>query len=384
MRSLHDYSFKPKSLSPEGEWQPTDIISLVAECGLLQHVCEILELPTIGSTRYPTSLSDICSVISTKEAILASLSWVKAKPGNLHPSNYRRQLSECLEWKASRENNEPIQAIVDCNMPIETYMLASCQPSPMDDRLAEKLSLIQILLEAGANPMVQVEPSVPVFICKQYMYGYKALECAWRSWLFFLSRYRLSLNYDRTSTVSLFRDVRVTLDDMFNTTKAMLAHGASVFMPTTEAAVILAYPDWDASEFPLAFVCRAMFWLQECFSRYSEFRDFAAVISPPGTTRPWRKIDCIYRSGSVQSNLDGIHPNDEELEMLWPLLEKWENTGDRGDRDALQAAMRRVWKAHDPHVRFREYEKAKSPVSSSLQIQKKISWEYLIQRSWQK
>ena len=364
MRSLHSYSLVPKSLVT-AENDPSlhfgfripymirstyeasvDLIPLAANSGMLRYVCEILDFPTAKSHRYPpVRLLDFRQCVNTEDAVFAGLSWITTTKYDLRPADYRQRLNEHLKWKTYVQKSERTEANVERNMLVETYFLAGCVPTIHDVYLAEKISLIQILLQAGANPMVRVEPAIiPDF------------ECFWSNWLFFLNA---SITHPLCTLFLELVDKRVTIDDIFNTTKALLAQGASigfrsaVFLRSRSIFNPLKRHDLRNNELDFEVDCTAMFWLERCFSGYPEFRDFATAIQPQ-ITRPSRKIISIFKKigGYIPDNdLDNrtrAYPNDEESGRLWLLVEKCEESGESKDLDALRSAMRRVWRAHRP------------------------------------
>lgn len=357
MRSLHNYSFMWKSLVEAvegssfdtlnpipyricGSYGPSvDLIALAAGSGMWRYVCEVLGFPTLELRRYPPSLLDFRHLFSTENVIVAGLSWVTSTQCDLHPSGYRRRLNECLEWKTYTQEADLIKAEVDSNMLTETYLLASLRPFENDLNLAEKLSLIEILVHAGANPVVQVEPAkgdVGVF---------------WHNWLNFLVRLR-GYNYFKPRGDLDWVDKRVTLDDIFNTTKALLAQGADI-----EVDQLLGLTS-SSGEFDLHVTVSPMFLLEEIFSGYPEFCHFAAAIKPK-MRRPLRGISIIHKTNHTANHVEPenqakLYPDDEESEMLWPLIADWQETNRIDDRDALWSATARVWRAHYPDIRLKE------------------------------
>ena len=154
----------------------------------------------------------------------------------LHCSNYRQQLSEYLKWETHPEAEYQTDTWVDRDTLAETYLLACCEL--ITNRKSVDLTLIHALLRAGANPMVRVEQTS--VLGKD---ASKSFECFWTSWLRFLQRVN-SLSLERCAGEE-FSDGLIqsnsinqpfTLDDVFNTTKTLLAQGADInFQIGTEA-----------------------------------------------------------------------------------------------------------------------------------------------------
>ncbi|KAL9613032.1 MAG: hypothetical protein Q9167_002422 [Letrouitia subvulpina] len=139
-----------------------------------------------------------------------------------------------------------------------------------------------------------------------------------------------------------------SLDNVFYTTKAFLAQGAHINYPinwTTKPISFYDTKEIDTLGFyqKLEFTSTAMFWLQARFNEYPEFRDFAEDVKGQ-VKMPLREI------ASIKHILTGdrAYPDKKESEMLWPLIEKWEETGQGCDADALQTALGKIWEAHKP------------------------------------
>lgn len=361
MQSLHDYSLMPKSLlgSIKRRISPIpyiihssykvsiDLIPMAVDFGMLRYVCEVLELPSIESQRPPAkSVLDHRRYVRTENTVIPGLSWVATTNCDLHPLDYRRRLHERLEWKMYVQGSSLTEENVGSKTLVETYLLARCNPEFRDRYLVEKLSLIQMLLQAGANPMVRVEPATQLT-------DFEDSKCFWSKWLHFLGTF----TFRHVRLV----DKRVKFDDIFDTTKALLAQGAnldfSIAYTTLNYGRMYGYPFKDGviyCELHLEIETPAIFLLEKCLSEYPEFRYFAAAVEPQ-ITSPRRKISSITTDPAFRFSLDSstrVYPDDEESKMLWPLIEKFEATGERYDLDALESAMERVWKAHRPGERL--------------------------------
>lgn len=145
-------------------------------------------------------------------------------------------------------------------------------------------------------------------------------------------------------------DQHVPSKDIFDVTKTLLAQGANI---NSQVSSALENPRRPYSRrFRLDVKFTAMFILEECFNTEPEFRPFASEIEPLVET-PNRKIEITWRNGGIYSLYPGMitHLEPEETEMLWPLIANWE----RGeDREALQAAIEDVWRAHNPGVKLKK------------------------------
>ncbi|KAL8702190.1 MAG: hypothetical protein Q9201_004529 [Fulgogasparrea decipioides] len=384
MRSLHDYPFAQEGLvivdghMPYGfRCYPSyiiygpcnrfDLIGMAADSGMLRYVCEVLDLPTVESQSSRTSLLGFQQSRSIDKAAVANLAWVTPLERGPHPSGYRPWLSQCLKWYV--QEADQTEAGVDCNTLAETYLLACCVPRASDPNLADTLTLLRILLQAGANPMVKVVAAEKVSDPEEDLRDQEFFWANWLTFLYMLSRDHLAQDSSRESgsgpTCFQFVDRRVTLDEIFDMTKTLLAQGANINFDmdslsfTSRRGSSLKRYDLQHNELDLEVSSTEMFWLEECFNGYPEFCEFAAAVKPP-VKRPRRKIvSIIYDTRNPKrygkpDNRARAYPDSEESEMLWPFIEKWEETGHHSDLDLLRSAMRRVWRAHNPDIRLKE------------------------------
>ena len=317
-----------------------DIVGMAAAAGMTIYVCEQLGL-SLSSTDYCPSLPDLASY-STNRAAPTYLAWKMLDElphavshgetlSRSHP--YRHALGKCLRWDDGQTDNHSL---------VESYILCCCWSAP--------IALIRILLNAGANPMVQVRPIDPEPI------EYGESSSFWFSWLCFLKRMREKyMDAHGKSGGMLFEeghDRRVTLRDIFEVTKALLVHGADVNFqmhehPSVELSGFLRRGGLAADSFILELSATAMFILEECFNNEPEFRDFALAVSPL-IKRPTREIVRIWVDAGPRDARPGCHPSADDSKVLWPLIEKWERTGHHKDLTALQTAMEQIYNADGP------------------------------------
>ena len=322
-----------------------DIVGMAAAAGMTIYVCEQLGL-SLSSAGYYPSLPDLESY-STNRAALTHLAWKMldelpqaASHGETlsrsHP--YRHALGKCLRWEDGQTDNNSLA---------ESYILCCCSSTHID--------LIRILLNAGANPMVQVRPIdlEPIWHGKSSSF--------WFSWLSFLMRMRDQyMEAHGRSGGMLFEeghDRRFTLRDVFEVTKALLAHGADINFQMKESAsfrfsCVLKRRDLIDESLDLGVSATAMFILEECFNHEPEFQDFAVAVSPL-IERPTREIVRIWVhedevDGSFKVVRPGCRVSADDSEMLWPIIEKWERTGHHEDLTALETAIEQVYNANSP------------------------------------
>ena len=90
----------------------------------------------------------------------------------------------------------------------------------------------------------------------------------------------------------------------------------------------------------------AIFRLEECFGSEPEFRRFFDAVEPL-VNKTIRKIVVIRKAKYTHKDkISQVLPKVEECEILWPLLERWEDTGHYADSNELQSLMRQIYEAH--------------------------------------
>jgi len=52
----------------------------------------------------------------------------------------------------------------------------------------------------------------------------------------------------------------------------------------------------------------------------------------------------------IEVKYDRVNITAGESEVLWPLIERWEETGHQRDLDALEVAMERLWRARQEEL----------------------------------
>ena len=336
-----------------------DQVGMAASVGMTHYVCEQLELP-IESRIYSSSLPNLGDY-SRRKMATTTLAWIEFTESRernfdiavkMRSSKYRQVLNECLQWRANSGINSQTKFPSQNSLLAETYMLCCCNIMCFD--------LARILLRAGADPMVEVE-----LVGSRFIQLYTT-ESFWHKWLEYLYDLRLTcMDAQSSSQGSVFdQDTKsdITSNDIFDTTKALLTNGADInhqLVERIECKYYLEGRDLDYECFSLWVTPLAMFILEECFGIKSEFREFVVALESL-VERPTRRIkairlpDRLYTIPRLKYEEANPRPSAEETEMLWPLIDKWHDTGRRGDLDALQAALEEVWRAHNPGVELRE------------------------------
>lgn len=331
-----------------------DLVGMAAAVGMMLYVSKRLDL-SIEPRSYSPSLP-VRKPYSMKVATAVNLIWDTHNQSQmsdtsladrLRSPNYRQALAECLRWKTDALLSSRTAVPSDVDSLPETYILACCKPTCYD--------LVQILLRAGANPMVQVE-------CTEGGSSLCRSRTFWRSWLEFLFELRAQhMNANGSYGGLMLRYVHITLDDIINTTKALIAQGADINYQMNQDLL----PDdcylkrqrrLGTGSTNIRLTASAMFILEECLHSEPEFREFASTIEPlvERRTRQIEYLSLTY-SSYVHLNYDNLinpRPSTEESEMLWLLIEKWEDSGRQDDLDALEEASESVWRAYNPGVRM--------------------------------
>lgn len=334
-----------------------DVVGMAAAVGMTFYVCEQLDL-TIQSRCGSFSLPDL-NEYSGNRATAATLSWsggnqirdiVTGSATRSPSSKYRQGLGECLQWKADDQPSSPTDSPSKKHLLAESYILSCCTPACLD--------LVRVLLTAGANPMVRVEPK-PVGRDADIVGPF------WTSWLAYLRRLHIEhLEPTGESLGSLLDDkhknMHVTMNDIFDVTKGLLAQGADInYQMEREVHVYLKQRCSLAQELGVSMRASAMFLLEEYFNAEPEFREFAIEMEPL-IERPTRRIHVVNLPKNLYKRPKNYkvyspRPCAKECDMLWPLIEKWDDSGSRDDLDALKAAAVEVWRAHNPGVKLRKY-----------------------------
>jgi len=345
-----------------------DSVGMAAAVGMTLYVCERLGISNTlqgYALKFP-GLNDYCTNINTR----AVLTWTQPSQSeesdesvenHLHSSSYRQALGRCLRLNsdvpidsfAGMDSDSKIDTDLEYKSRtrsrwandayVETYLLSCCTPSSFD--------LIRILLHAGANPMALVAPVKSNISPSEQ-------QCFWVRWLKLL-RFWHSIYIDgRPERIVLddeYLNLNVTPKVILGITKALLARGADVNFPLDGPNQV--YRSWafeprDLEDccLSLKFDATAMFMLETYLNHEPEFRKFAIAIET-FIKRPTRRLVGIKAlwdaTGGYREDSADLSPG--ECEMLWPLIEKEEETGHDTDMEALESAIEGVWKAHRPN-----------------------------------
>lgn len=346
-----------------------DVIGLAARVGMALFICEQLGITEVSGdhiTNLPNRSSynvghGTLTRLRPKQSMDANEDQVAQKLS----SRYRQALSRSWQVELHAEHqsrpNVPLSDRAICSPAsgsqtgpksaeygfAETYLLSCCDP------YTSSYDLIRSLLHAGANPMAKAKMK------------YKGqFECFWQKWLRFLcAKYIWSKVGSRKGP---------TPGTAFEVTKALIAHGADINTRLESTYIsclyhyLTSYVQLEHSPFDLEFDGTAMFVLAECFSKESEFLNFAAEMESV-ILRPTRRILAIVPRDLPRLRLPQVAVSSQDCESLWPLVERWESTGYERDMTALQTQLGHLWRAQQVCI------SAEDETLSTVELMRKMS-----------
>ena len=364
-----------------------DVVGMAAYRNMLLFICKLLNIPTAQSQSNPKRLSDCRYSYHRSDPLVLVLEWVSAPKYGGSLSSYRRELGKSLRWHMRTQATQQVFRQRVSENVAETYLLACCQPSLYDKELKRGLILARMLLEAGADPMVRIESSVnnlePDTVGRN--------EVFWANWIKFLMQY-LKAKRSSHNLPAAFMESLATLDDIFDTTKALLAQGAYVNYQIKVSKAYCTSDNTDLSGFyDYVIVCEstsAILVLEECFSEYHEFQDFATNVQRV-FERPWRRVSYFYYAESTTGDYEDYGgafresfigeterrgepyiPNEDESELLLPLIDEYKKSG---EKIAMLEAFRRIWRAHRPDMEIDDISEMKISESEGLSEEVELS-----------
>ena len=336
-----------------------DVVGMAAYFRMQHFICKVLGLPAAQLQSNPTQLSECRHSYQKNEPLVLGLEWVSAPNYGKSFSCYRQELRKCLRWHTHTQAAHPLFRQRDPETLAETYLLVCCSLSVDDEQLKRGLTLARLLLEAGADPMVQIETGFG----RDPASGRP--EVVWATWIRLLREYLRAKS--RGDDVPVFIDSLVTLNDVFDTTKALLAQGAHVNYQIEEIRTYRTFNiDVLSGFYTYLVVCQrisAISPLEQCFGEYPEFQEFATNVERV-FRRPWRRVSYFFYTKSTDGYHDKTtywenwmrdeqrlgeyyHPNEEESELLLLLVDEYEKSK---EKMAMLAEFRRIWRAHRPDI----------------------------------
>ena len=342
-KSYTSNSYKPYMVTGAGG-SSVDVTGMAAEVGMKIYVSERAQIPLspLSSPFLPGPGAYACN-----RAPSLYLSWVPDTDvaHRLHANNYRQHIVECLRWKMYKDDPWSNGDQMQHDTLAATYLLSCCSMLPMD------YDLVQALLRAGANPMAEFLHPTPADSPDEKETSF------WHRWLhgLLLGRYEHMRAKGTSRGISTINGIANI--DSFDITKALISNGADIdYRIDTPGSAdyrsFLKRRDLEYARFELALSATAIFTLEECFNSEPEFRAFATEVKPL-TETPTRRIKSIIPSYRPSHNLQEeygvtceIIPSTAESDIIWPLVERWEETGYQSDLDALVSTLEDIWRTH--------------------------------------
>ena len=343
-----------------------DLVGMAAAEGMTVYICDRLNIPhglrkeylkkpylrQLGFDRSNPATAVWCEPRLIEESGKCS---VFLRPA----SDYRQTLRQFLQVEPDAANPQKCQLWASDAF-AETYLLACCTPTCHD--------LVQILLKAGANPMVKVDKAASEMLWRDHD---DPATSFWQQWLEFLQELRyqyMEVNQKSGGFLLNDEDRRIGSTERYvlDTTILLLASGVDVnqAMEGTNSQDYKCYlkrRDLAGNTWDLILEATAMFTLEECFSKEPEFREIADAMSS-SIQRPTRRLIEIASPRRRIGNKSFYHERSlplsvEQRERFWPLIERWESSGHPRDLQALGVTIERTWRDKYPEVDF-DYEES--------------------------
>ena len=197
----------------------------------------------------------------------------------------------------------------------------------------------------------------------------------WEQWLGFLSYFYLwvktegSFEYTRGPRFPLAaNNYEDTVPRLWHTTELLLLNGADVNLRMTSLWPTLwsshycplrqdRVPVFTTYRWCLVVDCAAMFWLDTCFDDIPEFQDFSKATQTT-SSKPWRKLIGVAHAEEPMSCWKAkylAHFNEQDEEMLWSLIDRYENSSTTRDAEGKGArglfeAIKQIWARQYPEM----------------------------------
>ncbi|KAL8688993.1 MAG: hypothetical protein Q9218_005229 [Villophora microphyllina] len=348
-----DDAFKEPALMVDENGVLIDVVAIAAKVDMVLYIREQLGISSMSRNPVPDLPRPANACVKRKTLVQLRSTRPSYSDGSvgkqahkLDSSSYRQTLRKYFRayfdpvHQSSSEISHPdtegdvAQTVSELTIDTlaETYLLSCCNTSCHET--------VRTLLHAGANPMVK-------FISDLKFHPHAKLHCFWGFWLrhigiSFKNRRSGRLRFDEETS-----GPNLTATTDYNTTKTLLAYGADYDMSVgsiLDTLYIFSQPSG------LVLSIRAMFILEQRFNNEPDFRNFAAEVRSLGSksTREFLSIAPSRNDGNSK-RLPSVSLSPGECDTLWPLVERWESTFHRGDREAFKSGMERIWKAHQSH-----------------------------------
>ncbi|KAG8533564.1 uncharacterized protein KY384_001304 [Bacidia gigantensis] len=334
-----------------------DIVAMAARSGMTRYVCDVLDIPTDDDLTWRNV--DLAQVEQSLHADLEAVPNLildfssDTKIDSLH---YRQQMNHLLRQKSYSQALCHVNGEHQMNAIVESYLLhcissSSEEPSHHSffasrGNCLERLTLVGLLLNVGAHPMMQLRHVLDRQSVKKYQW------CFWKSWMLFMNEIKDVCHqspYEDDGIVEGAQLVmpdgaRIPFKEIYDMTKLLLRQGAQ---PSYKGKGV----EYWFQEPTVAFrvLPEAMCELQIVFRGIPEFPRLIAAFDPSGQNR-WERIElnCMSKPGGVSEPAEEkIFPNGEECKTLWPLIDSWTATGGRTRHEAtLKLAIHEICKIH--------------------------------------
>ncbi|KAL8989720.1 MAG: hypothetical protein Q9169_008298, partial [Polycauliona sp. 2 TL-2023] len=360
---------------PTGDNPLVDFVGLAARCGMTLYVCQILGFSQAQSSPHDIRLvrnwklsPDDQDLGEEEEKIRDQklVPWlymhVPADAG-MDYNHYRHQMQKFLRQRAHSQTPERADYVSE-EKSLETYLLACIRFRPYssgftdDNDIAGPLALVEILLDAGASPMV-------LFRCPNIT---QRAHSFWDTWLYFLDS--LEETDAKPGRQNDYSHVdRKRLQDLYYITKHLIDRGANINYVGAWAIdfvhVQINPRSPNSNIIRVETKHRAMYTIKRVFHREPEFQQFSVAVDPSGRRR-WRYITTI---GAYEYQIVGMKPTQEEQAVLWPLIEAFEaSRKSLHDKEELADALRKILRTHRPHIDFGDDDEDNRLIESFVDI----------------
>ena len=328
-----------------------DLVAVAARVGMTLYICEHLNISSVPSDCTPHLARLLKSSTDRPIPTIVRLTIPRHQEDSnvklavfLGSSSYRQTLNEYLRRDEHSSSDGTLGSGTEDGHSAqnsslqtheqwahfafaETYLLFHCYP--------QRIDIARVLLQAGANPMVQ-------FLVERAGHQYPRL-CFWHEWLKYLHWANGRFQEVRPVIIS-----KVALE----TTIALIVHPAN-FNFWTRPIDNLS-PNCNIKRgtphfcrFGLETDATAIFVLEDIFDGEPDFLEFATAMEPfvQFPTRKLLWIAPVTIDFSEQKSLSAPLTS-EHCDTLWPLVEQAERNRDRKDVEVLEAAMEQIWKAY--------------------------------------
>lgn len=342
-----NYGIGPGSLaSAGGKLYSIDPVAMAARAGMWRYIHEILDLDDSIPSPHPKRLSDDQQYRSTKDLTTHLLEFSNKGEHDTDLSRYRERMSRCLSWTAPETPSKCLQGSEGDDRLLATYLLHFCEPIKQDE--PSQLKLIKVLLQAGADPMA-------VLKTPSYTANYQCFQCYehcfWACWLMYcFTQFRRGKHSENEH-------------DIWQTTRLLLASGSDINFDRLRGVSLYYERQWkfesvvykcDGSQFfpfQIDGKTTAMYLILTCFGHYPECQAFATTAAM-SIKRPWREMHAISKRSRPKAQVKTLYLHDQEKDLLWDLIEAWEETDRREEYSQAHFKILDIWIDRQADIRY--------------------------------